>query len=58
MKSIIFGALASATIFGAVPQAHAWGVLGHETVALLAQNYLLPTTVKKVQAILNDTSCT
>lgn len=56
MKSTIFTVLASASIFGSIPQVQAWGVLGHQTVALLAQNFLLPSTVSKVQAILNDTS--
>jgi hypothetical protein len=55
MKSTIFTVLASASIFGTIPQVQAWGVLGHQTVALLAQKYLLPSTVKKVQAILNGT---
>jgi len=52
MKSAIFTVLASASIFGTIPQVQAWGVLGHRTVALLAQNYLLPSTVQQVQAIL------
>ena len=55
MKSAIFTLLASASIFGAIPQVQAWGVLGHRTIGLLAQDYLLPSTVKKVQAILGGT---
>jgi len=35
---------------------HAWGTLGHQTVALLAQQYLLPETISSVQEILNDTT--
>jgi hypothetical protein len=38
--------------------ASAWGKLGHETVALIAQQYLTPRTVKSVQSILGDTSTT
>jgi hypothetical protein len=53
MKAAIFTVLASASIFGTIPQVQAWGVLGHQTVALLAQSYLLPSTVTKVKAILN-----
>jgi hypothetical protein len=53
MKTAIFTVLASASIFSTIPQVQAWGVLGHQTVGLLAQSYLLPSTVQKVQAILN-----
>lgn len=40
----------------AISEVHAWGVLGHQTVALVAQNYLLSKTVTEVQSILDDTS--
>lgn len=36
----------------------AWGQLGHQTVGLLAQTYLLPGTIEKVQYYLNDTTPT
>jgi hypothetical protein len=36
--------------------AYAWGTLGHETVAFIAQNYVNNHTVAWAQAILNDTS--
>ncbi|KAH8153377.1 uncharacterized protein LAJ45_02189 [Morchella importuna] len=36
----------------------AWGQLGHQTVGLLAQAYLLPGTIEKVQYYLNDTTPT
>lgn len=55
MKASLVASLVSASAF-AISGAHAWGVLGHQTVGLLAQNFLLPATIKKVQAILNDTS--
>lgn len=40
----------------AVPSVYGWGALGHQTVALLAQQYLLPETISAVQEILNDTT--
>jgi hypothetical protein len=40
----------------AVSEVQAWGVLAHQAMALLAENYLLPKTVTRVQAILNDNS--
>lgn len=40
----------------AVSEVQAWGVLAHQAIALLAENYLLPTTVTQVQTILNDNS--
>ncbi|CCA75521.1 related to nuclease PA3 [Serendipita indica DSM 11827] len=55
MKSSIITAFASTSLF-AVSGVQAWGVLGHQTVALVAQSFLLPTTIKKVQSVLNDTS--
>ncbi|KAJ7292214.1 putative nuclease PA3 [Mycena rebaudengoi] len=35
---------------------HAWGVLGHATVAYIAQNYVTPETASWAQGVLNDTS--
>ncbi|KAJ7230862.1 nuclease s1 [Mycena haematopus] len=34
----------------------AWGVLGHATIAYIAQNYVTPQTASWAQDILNDTS--
>lgn len=39
-----------------LPTAHAWGTLGHETVALIAQNFVTSPTRKFCQSTLNDTS--
>lgn len=36
----------------------AWGRLGHESVALVAQNYLLPGTIEKARALLDDNTST
>lgn len=38
--------------------AYAWGQLGHQTIGLIAQSYLLPGTIEKVQYYLNDTTAT
>ena len=38
--------------------AAAWGTLGHQSVALVAQQYLLPRTIRSVQALLADNSTT
>jgi hypothetical protein len=35
---------------------HAWGVLGHATVAYVAQNYVTAETAAWAQGVLNDTS--
>ncbi|KAJ6481894.1 S1/P1 nuclease [Mycena sanguinolenta] len=35
---------------------NAWGVLGHATIAYIAQNYVTPQTASWAQGILNDTS--
>ncbi|KAJ6562481.1 putative nuclease PA3 [Mycena capillaripes] len=35
---------------------HAWGVLGHATVAYVAQNYVTPQTASWAKGLLNDTS--
>lgn len=49
--------LPSIAFLAAAPSAvYAWGQLGHQTVGLIAQSYLLPDTVEKVQYYLNDTS--
>lgn len=40
----------------ALPSAHAWGVLGHATVAYIAQNYLNSATASWAQGVLGDTS--
>ena len=37
-------------------QATAWGALGHNTVAYIAQSFLSPQTVEYTQGLLNDTS--
>jgi hypothetical protein len=37
-------------------QASAWGALGHNTVAYIAQSFVSPQTVKYTQRLLNDTS--
>lgn len=39
-----------------LPSVYGWGTLGHQTVALLAQQYLLPETISAVQQILDDTT--
>ncbi|TKX19071.1 nuclease S1 [Elsinoe australis] len=41
-----------------LPAAHAWGALGHSTVAYIAQNLIQPKTVTWAQGILGDTSST
>jgi hypothetical protein len=35
---------------------YGWGALGHQTIALLAQQFLLPETTSAVQEILNNTT--
>jgi hypothetical protein len=41
-----------------VPKSLAWGTLGHETVALVAQKYLTSSTKSWAQGLLSDTSST
>ncbi|KAJ9663899.1 hypothetical protein H2201_005381 [Coniosporium apollinis] len=41
-----------------LPSAHAWGTLGHTTIALIAQNFLHPKAVAYTQALLNDSTPT
>ncbi|KAK3060461.1 hypothetical protein LTS18_008497 [Coniosporium uncinatum] len=55
MSSIVF---ASTLLLLATPSTFAWGTLGHDTVALIAQNYLVKDAVTFCQDILNDTSDT
>jgi hypothetical protein len=50
LKSFFLPAIA------ALPAAHAWGSLGHTTVAFIAQNFVSQDTKKFAQRILNDTS--
>ncbi|KAJ5955402.1 hypothetical protein N7501_009681 [Penicillium viridicatum] len=42
--------------FGVIHGANAWGVLGHATVAYVAQHYISPEAASWAQEILNDTS--
>lgn len=49
MASYIIAGLAAA------PGAHAWGTLGHATVAYIAQNYLKDDVVSWAQDVLGDT---
>ncbi|KAJ5204102.1 uncharacterized protein N7498_004981 [Penicillium cinerascens] len=42
--------------FGAINGANAWGVLGHATVAYVAQNYASSDTASWAQGVLGDTS--
>lgn len=39
-----------------LPQASAWGTLGHDTVAFIAQNFVSKNTAAFAQQLLNDTS--
>jgi hypothetical protein len=39
-----------------LPAAHAWGSLGHTTIAYIAQNFVSDKTAQYAQALLNDTS--
>lgn len=50
--------LPSITFLAAIPSVYAWGQLGHQTIGLIAQSYLLPDTIEKVQFYLNDTTPT
>lgn len=45
-------------LLAAAPSVYAWGQLGHQTIGLIAQSYLLPHTIDKVQFYLNDTTPT
>ncbi|KAF2738667.1 hypothetical protein EJ04DRAFT_520320 [Polyplosphaeria fusca] len=46
------------SLLAAIPQACAWGTLGHTTVALIAQNFASKDTITFVQNLLNDSSAT
>ncbi|KAF1983406.1 S1/P1 nuclease [Aulographum hederae CBS 113979] len=50
--------LTSLLFLGAAPSALAWGTLGHDTVALIAQKYLANDTVTYVQDILGVSTST
>ena len=43
-------------LLAALPVSHAWGALGHETIAYVAQNFLSSQTKTFCQNILSDTS--
>lgn len=43
------------TLLSTVQVSHAWGALGHETVAYVAQNFVASETKTTFQNILNDT---
>ncbi|MCJ1476195.1 hypothetical protein MMC13_004860 [Lambiella insularis] len=43
-------------VLAAAPSTHAWGELGHSTIAYVASNFLTPATVKYCRTILGDTS--
>ncbi|KAF4416302.1 putative nuclease S1 precursor [Fusarium austroafricanum] len=48
-KSLLLG-------FGAIRAAHAWGILGHATVAYIAQHFLDDEVASWAQGVLGDTS--
>jgi len=43
-------------LLAALPQSYAWGDLGHQTIAYIAQHYVAPATATWAQGILKDTS--
>lgn len=43
-------------LFSLLPQAYAWGTLGHETVAFVASGFVSPSTEDYFQRILHNTS--
>jgi hypothetical protein len=47
-----------ATLSLSLSGAHAWGELGHATIAFIAQNFLTPSTATWAQGVLNDSSST
>ncbi|KAL3961409.1 hypothetical protein ACCO45_002932 [Purpureocillium lilacinum] len=49
-------AKASLVALGSLHGANAWGVLGHATVAYIAQHYLAPETASWAQGLLGDSS--
>lgn len=50
--------LAALFLIATAPPALAWGTLGHDTVALIAQQYVSSSTQSWAQRILDDTSST
>ncbi|EME81772.1 uncharacterized protein MYCFIDRAFT_154437 [Pseudocercospora fijiensis CIRAD86] len=52
MKTTQYILLGSASL----QNVHAWGSLGHQTIAYIAQHYVCDTTAAWAQSILNDTS--
>ncbi|KAJ7196659.1 putative nuclease PA3 [Mycena pura] len=53
MQSLTSLALLS---LGAAPAVHAWGVVGHATIAYIAQNFVKDTTATWAQGVLGNTS--
>lgn len=49
---------APALLLLSLPPAHAWGGLGHQTVALVATHFLTPRTAAFFQRLFNDPSPT
>jgi hypothetical protein len=45
-------------LLNAIPIVSAWGTLGHDTVALIAQNFVTAKTKTYTQKILNDSTAT
>jgi hypothetical protein len=51
-----FSLASAAVLLSSFPDVYGWGTLGHETVAFVASNFVLPTTKTYFQSILkNDT---
>lgn len=48
----------AAAVLAAAPAVNAWGTLGHETVAFIAQNYVTDTTASWVQGIVGTSNST
>lgn len=46
----------AAVLIAALPVANAWGTLGHETVAFIAQDRMAAHTVSWAQGVLDNTS--
>ena len=42
------------SLLSALPSAHAWGIVGHATVATIANNYLTSTAKTYVAGILGE----
>lgn len=43
-------------LLATLPRSYAWGNLGHETIAYIAQSFVAPSTASYCQGILGDTS--